>query len=535
VLVELRVRQLGVIDDLSVEFGPGMTVLTGETGAGKTLLVEALQLVLGQRADPGLVRTGAAEATVEACFAEAGTETILARSVARHGRSRCWVDGRLATLGTLLERARTLADLHGQGDHQDLLHTAAQRRALDQFGGVDTAALEHCRARVATLRRRLAELGGDAAGRARELDVLAYQLGELDQAGLDDPDEDRWLQAEAARLSDLAAHRERAAAALAALDGGEEGVGAVDLLGRAAGALEGREPFVALTERLRAAQAEAADLGRELRSAVDTWEDDPAALEAVLARRRQLADLYRKYGGDRRGALEFARAARERRDRLERAAEEAVRLEAELSRAEHDLGEIERAVLAARRQAAAQLAAAVEHRLAELAMAGARLQIEVAHAGAGDDVRFLFAANPGEALRPLARAASGGELARTMLALRLVAPGGPPTMVFDEVDAGVGGEAALALARALKQVSLGRQVLVVTHLAQVAAFATSHLSVRKIEAGGRVSTTATVVTGEERVVELSRMLSGHPGSRRARAHAEELLDLAARDPLHVAR
>jgi len=529
VLVELRVRQLGVIEDLSVNLGPGMTVLTGETGAGKTLLVEALQLVLGHRADPGLVRTGATEATVEACFVEGGVETILARSVPVTGRSRCWVDGRLATVATVLERASALVDIHGQGDHQDLLRPAAQRRALDAFGQVDTRSLEASRARVAALSRRLAELGGDAAGRARELDVLSHQLGELDRAGLDDPEEDRWLLAEQARLSDLAAHRERAAGALAALDGADDSLGAVDLLGRAASTLEGRDAFAGAVERLRAAQAEVVDLARELRVAVETWEDDPAALEAVLARRRQLAELYRKYGGDRERALAFARAARERLERLEQAEQEATSLEAELDQARRDLAEAERAVLTARRRAAPALAAATERQLAELALPGARLEVEVPASGAGDAVSFLFAANAGEALRPLARAASGGELARTMLALRLVAPGGPPTMVFDEVDAGVGGGAALALARALTEVSRQRQVLVVTHLAQVAAFATSHVSVRKVETNGRVSTTAEVVTGEDRVTEISRMLSGHPGSRRARAHAEELLDLAAQD------
>src|SRR5579875_1909783 len=247
------------------------------------------------------------------------------------------------------------------------------------------------------------------------------------------------------------------------------------------------------------------------------------------ARRRQLAELYRKYGGDRERALAFARAARERLERLEQAEQEATSLEAELDQARRDLAEAERAVLTARRRAAPALAAATERQLAELALPGARLEVEVPASGAGDAVSFLFAANAGEALRPLARAASGGELARTMLALRLVAPGGPPTMVFDEVDAGVGGGAALALARALTEVSRQRQVLVVTHLAQVAAFATSHVSVRKVETNGRVSTTAEVVTGEDRVTEISRMLSGHPGSRRARAHAEELLDLAAQD------
>ncbi len=527
-LTELRVRQLGVIEDLTLEFGPGMTVLTGETGAGKTLLVEALQLVLGQRAEAGLVRTGATEATVEARFLDpSGSEIVLARSVPLEGRSRCWIDARMAPLAAMAERAGRLADIHGQGDHQDLMHTSAQRRALDAFGRIDTSRLERERARLGDLARRLRELGGDESTRARDLDVLAHQVRELDQARLDDPDEDRWLAAEEERLGDLAAHRERAAEALGALDGRGEGLGAVDLLGAAASTLDGREAFAALADRLRSAQVEGSDIARELRGAIETWEDDPGALEAVQARRRQLADVFRKYGGDREAARGYARSARERLVRLGRAEEEAAGLEADLAIAEEALAAAEADVLSARRRAAPGLAGAVQDRLADLAMAGARFEAEVVPSGAGESVSFLLAANAGEALRPLAKAASGGELARTMLALRLVAPGGPPTMVFDEVDAGVGGTAALALARALREVARMRQVLVVTHLAQVAAFATHHVSVRKLEAAERVSTVAERVGGEDRVVEISRMLSGQPDSVRARAHARELLELAA--------
>jgi DNA repair protein RecN (Recombination protein N) len=197
--------------------------------------------------------------------------------------------------------------------------------------------------------------------------------------------------------------------------------------------------------------------------------------------------------------------------------------------------EAERVLLDARQGAAPRLAAAIEARLGDLAMAGSRFEVDVEASGAGEAVTFLLAANAGEGVRPLAKAASGGELARTMLALRLVAPGGPSTMVFDEVDAGVGGTAALALARALREVGERRQVLVVTHLAQVAAFANHQVSVRKAEEAGRVTTGAEAVSGPERVVEVSRMLSGHPDSKRAQAHAEELLDLAEREGTAIAR
>jgi DNA repair protein RecN (Recombination protein N) len=440
VLAELRVRHLGVIEDLSVEFQPGMTALTGETGAGKTLLVEALQLVLGQRADPTLVRTGADEALVEArFFDEEGTETILARSVPVNGRSRSWIDGRMVPVAALAEAGAALADIHGQGEHQDLLHTAAQRRALDAFGAIDGGEVDRLRRSAGTLTRELAALGGDQSERARELDVLEHQVRELEAAALEDPDEDARLAAEEERLGDLAAHREQAAIALGSLDGEGDAPRAVDLVGAAAGALDGRPAFAELERRLRAVQAEAGDIVADLRAAVETWDDDPDALAAVQGRRRLLADLYRKYGGDRAAALDFADSARRRLDDLRRAGERAAALEAELRSVRTELAGAEGALRDARSAAAPRLAAAVAARLGALALEGARVEVEVGQAGAGEQVSFLFAANAGEALRPLARAASGGELARTMLALRLVAPGGPPTMVFDEVDAGVGG------------------------------------------------------------------------------------------------
>ena len=466
-LAELRVRQLGVIEDLTLEFGTGMTALSGETGAGKTLLVEALQLILGQRAESGLVRTGATEATVEArFFDEAGEETVISRSVPVEGRSRCWVNGRMTTLGALAELAGTLADIHGQGDHQALLHTAAQRRALDVFGGIDPGPVEHLRHRVAAITRRLGELGGDEHERARDHDMLEHQINEIQRAGLDDdPDEDVTLVAEEERLSDLGALREHAALALSALDA--DG-GALDRIGAAAAALDGRGAVAELGARVRAAQAEAADIATELRIVVETWDDDPERLAEVQARRRLLSDLYRKYGGDRASTRAFLADTTERLERLGRAEAEAAALEEELASAQGELRTAEAALLAARTDAAPRLAAAIEGRLGDLAMTGARFGVDVEASGAGEAVTFLLGANAGEAMRPLARAASGGELARTMLALRLVAPGGPPTMVFDEVDAGVGGTAALALAEALREVGDHRQVLVVTHLAQVA-------------------------------------------------------------------
>jgi DNA repair protein RecN (Recombination protein N) len=529
VLSELRVRDLGVIEDVSLTLRPGMTALTGETGAGKTLLVEALQLVLGGRPSASLVRAGADEAMVEARFLEGEHEVILARSVPADGRSRAWIDGRMAPVTALAERGAPLVDIHGQHDHQSLLTPAAQTRALDAYAGTDLAPLGETRRRRRDLQERLAALGGDERERAREADVLRHQVAEIEAAGITDTAEEEVLAEEEDRLADMGAHREAVGAGLDALRGavGHDdpvgAVGALDLVGAAVAALGGRPGFTTWVERLRAAQADLDDVAAELRDALETWEDDPDRLAVVQARRRLLSDVRRKYGGTLAEVRAFGESAAKRLEDLLAAEETAERLAVELAAAESEVRRAESRVRAVRAGAAPALAHAVAVRLARLAMPGARLEVSVGGDGAGDPARFLLGANPGEPVQPLARVASGGELARAMLALRLVTSGGPSTMVFDEVDAGVGGEAALALAGALHEVSDGHQVLVVTHLPQVAAFADHQVAVRKTSRRGRTATEVAMLGGPERVVEISRMLSGHPDSATARAHARELL------------
>ena len=369
--------------------------------------------------------------------------------------------------------------------------------------------------------------------------MLRHQLAEIDAAGLGDPDEEQALAAEEERLADLAALRQSAAAAVTALEGSDDSGqgGALGALTAALGALGGRGPLATWTERLRSVPAEVADVASELRHVVESWEDDPERLADVQDRRRLLADLRRKYGPTLADVAAFADDARLRLGRLVEDEDRADVLAARTERrpATTWLGR-RPTVLAARGTAAPVLGRAVARRLADLAMTDARFEVEVTDDGAGGAVRFLLGANPGEPLQPLARVASGGELARSMLALRLVAAGGPATMVFDEVDAGVGGAAALALARALREVSADRQVLVVTHLAQVAAFADHQVAVGKVVQRGRTMTRAAGPRRDaERVVEISRMLSGHPDSATARAHAEELLALGRTDPADPAR
>ncbi|HEX2700178.1 MAG TPA: DNA repair protein RecN [Acidimicrobiales bacterium] len=532
-LTELAIRDLGVIVDVRVALGAGMTAVTGETGAGKTMLVEAIELLVGGRADGMIVRAGAAEAWVEGRFVAGDEEVVLARAVPATGRSRAYIDGRMAPVAALAEAGARLVDMHGQHAHQSLLAPAAQRAALDAFAGVDLAPVQAARRRVRDLARALEGLGGDERARAREQELLRFQLDELEAADLTDPDEDATLEGEEDRLADVAAGREAAAAAGAALTGDD---GWSDRLGDALAAVANRPALAPLEVRLRSLAAEVADVAGELRAAAEGMDENPERLAAVRARRRLLRELRRKYGESLADVMAYALEARARLDDLEHHAARAEALEGERRAAEADEAAAEAAVGERRRTAAPLLAAAAETHLRELALPQARLVVRVGEDRPGDDVTFLLAANPGEDPLPLSKVASGGELARTMLALRLVLDQAPPTLVFDEVDAGIGGEAALAVGRRLAALAVAgdgpdrlRQVLVVTHLPQVAAFADNQLAVRKVERDGRAVAEVAAVDGEERVVELSRMLSGHAQSSVARDHAEELLSVAARD------
>jgi DNA repair protein RecN (Recombination protein N) len=615
VLSELRVRELGVIEDLALVFGPGMTAVTGETGAGKTLVVDAIELLVGGRAEGARVRGGAVEAVVEGRFTmppdvpadgpavgqaeeaadgEGAEEVVLSRVVPTDGRSRAYLDGRMATAGALAEVGARLVDLHGQHTHQALLDAPSQRDALDSFAGVDRRPRELARAKLNEVEAAIASAGGRADDRRRELDLLAYQLAELEAASLEGPAEDSALAEEEERLARAGAHREAAQGAYEGLSGEDQ---LLDRLGRVTAALAGHPPLAQLHGRLRGLAVELEDVAGELRVAGESLEDDPERLAEVVARRSLLRDLRRKYAGPGGGldsVLEFYAQAAKRLEDLKDGEHRAARLEHEHLDALDGLRQACAEIGRRRRAAAAPLARAVQEELRRLAMPRALFEVQVGAGGeearneeglapgglpassgpdaryeparmaelAGDAVTFLLAANPGEAPLPLSKVASGGELARAMLALRLVisrlseraegtspaggqragpaqgagnSPAGevgaggpvgaevPRTLVFDEVDAGVGGEAALAVGRALASLARRHQVIVVTHLAQVAAFADAQIAVTKVETAGRSVALAAPVDGQGRVVELSRMLSGQPGSETARRHAEELL------------
>ncbi|HWE56404.1 MAG TPA: DNA repair protein RecN [Acidimicrobiales bacterium] len=536
-LAELRVCHLGVIDDQTIVLGDGLTALTGETGAGKTLLVDAITLLTGGSADPGLVSPGADEARVEARFvtgADEADETVLSRVVPASGRSRGYVDGRMVPLSQLAEVARQLVDIHGQHAHQSLLSPAAQRRSLDSAARIDTGDVEGWRRKVRELTAERAGLGGDPRERARQLDLLSYQLREIEAVGVDDAEEDTRLQEEEELLADATGLADAALVTNQALVGDD---GIVDRLGPLTAATAGRRALAELHSRLMAAQEELSDVAAEARHLSESVESDPERLSAVGERRRVLTDIRRKYGNTLDEVMAYREQLRSEVEDLASHDRRAADIDAALEQAEKELAAATERLWTARRRAAPGLAAQVETELRRLAMPRARFGIEIGEDPAQEVVTWMLGANPGQPMLPLAKVASGGELARAMLATRLVCSpaaepaagsrSGPATLVFDEVDAGIGGEAAIAVGRALAAVATGHQVLVVTHLAQVAAFAGTHLVVTKevVGRGARERTLASAqpVTGDERVVELARMLSGRPDSESARDHARELL------------
>ena len=403
-----------------------------------------------------------------------------------------------------------------------------QRDALDRFAGIDSSGLLAARRRVGTLERRQEELGGDERARVREMDLLRYQLDEIDRAD-PHPGEEAALSNEEDVLADAVGHRDAAGVAVELL-GGDHGV--IDRLARAVAAIQDRAPFGAALDRMRSAAAELDDILADLRTASDNIEPDDERLDQIRQRRHLLVELRRKYGDDLESVLDHARTSRERLRELMSVTASRSAVEGELAAARDAVAAEARRVGAARRADAPRLAGRLAELLEDLSMPDSRVQVvvrdRVDRPEAGDDVEIRLAANPGAEPAGLARVASGGELSRVMLALRLVLSGGPPTMVFDEVDAGIGGTAALAVGAALARLGEDRQVLVVTHLPQVAAHADHQLRVAKRSDATTAVTVVEPLDDPTRVVELSRMLSGSPDSTTAREHAEELLVTAAR-------
>ncbi len=533
-LVELSIENLGIIQSARLTFHDGFTVFTGETGAGKTMLVEAINLVCGRRAETSVIRDGADEASVEARFVRMGDdgeeEVILSRTIHREGRSRAYINGRMATVTALSDLGEELVDIHGQHAHQRLLSAAAQREALDIFGGVDRSRLVAAREAVTHIDAMLGALGGDEKSRAREIDLLSFQCDEIESARIAHPSEDDELSREEDVLSDVVRHQESIMRAVAALSADS---GALESLGEAVRALSAMDSLDGLPERLAGVVAEASDIAAALRAVGESIEENPERLDEIRVRRQLLRDLMRKYGDSLADVISFGDEARARLDELTSYAERVTQLESDRAQAMKELHAAQRQVGDARRAVAGDLARKVQERVRLLAMAHAVVQVSVGDASsdpAGESVVFLLSSNPGSAPQPLSKVASGGELARVMLALRLVLSGDPATMVFDEVDAGIGGSAAVAVASALRELGAHHQVFAVTHLAQVAASAHHHVSVSKSVKSGKTFGSAHAVSIEERPSEIARMLSGGVADDSALAHAHDLLDTLGSSP-----
>lgn len=577
-LEELRISSLGVIDSSTLELGPGLSVITGETGAGKTMVVTALSLLLGGRADSGAVRSGAPRARVEGVVSthglasfrdaveEAGGEVeddhvVLARSVAAEGRSRAWVGGASVPVSALAQVAEPLVAVHGQSDQHRLLRAGAQRSALDRFAGAgllevsgEYAALW---AELVETERDLAALVGSARERAQEADLLRFGLGEV-EAVAPQPGEDAELAAEEARLGYADTLRTAAEQARESLSSEE---GATDALATSSAArtfLEGVREHDLEAGELADRAAEVGhlltDLAGDVASYAARLDTDPARLAAVSERRAALTALTRKYGDTIEEVLAWAESAAGRLLDVEDTGGRIEELQVRRDRLRKGIGVVAGRLSTVRADAATDLGRSVSQELTELAMPHAQVTVAVsqqeteppaaaptattllvdgrwlrASSQGVDDVEFLLAANTGSEPRPLHKGASGGELSRVMLALEvsLAESGSIPTFVFDEVDAGVGGKAAIEVGRRLARLARTAQVLVVTHLPQVAAYGDRHVVVHKAS-DGSVTTSGLVSlddAGRER--ELSRMLAGLEDSESARAHARELLAAAA--------
>lgn len=525
-LHELAVRNLGVIEEASVLLSSGLTALTGETGAGKTLVTTAIGLLLGGRADPSLVRPGSDEAVVEGRFVDdSGDEIVVKRVVPATGRSRAYLNGGLATLSAVAEATEGIVELHGQHGQQSLLRGSARRLALDEFGGHDTATLAQIRTALRQALADLDDLGGDEIARAREVELLQFQIDEIETVGVASADEDDELAALEAILGDATGHSEAAdrAVELLSTDGPVD-----EALGKALAALDDRTPFAAPSDQLLAIQSDLADVVASLRGVSDSIDHDPERLQEIQRRREALTGLRRKYGPDLAAVLAFQVHLHERLETIKSHAERAEALTATI-----EVLQAEEQAAAAklgddRRATAPKLAKKVEKELQKLALPKARLQVSVGD-DPGDDIDFLVSMNPGSPMLPMTKVASGGELSRIMLALQLVVGSTASTVIYDEVDAGVGGEAATSIGQALAGVGVKHQVLVVTHLPQVAACAAQQVQIVKAISGRTTTTELHVLDHDERVVELARMLSGTPDSENARAHAAELLDAAHLD------
>jgi DNA repair protein RecN (Recombination protein N) len=552
---DLSVRDFALIDSVSLEFGPGLNILSGETGAGKSILIGALTFLLGGKGGTDSIRTGAEEARVSgtillergACAARAwlaergiepdGDRVLIRRSIRSNGKSAAWIQDSPVTKAELADFTAELVDIHGQHDHQSLLKVGEHRRFLDAYAGIveEVAAFTELYAALAEKRRSREEMNASERERAEKAELLSFAVTEITEARLKSDEEDE-LAAEEQRLSQferLNAQIEQVSEAL-----GHEGI--VPALKRARAALEtavGIDPTLSATlARVEAAYYELEDLSAVLRRYRDGLSFDPARLEAVEERLSAIYKLKKKYGPTVADVLAHAEESARQLERLAGLEEGRATIDAEIAELERRVFRAGSAISEKRKQASAGLEKSVEGILRTLGMANARFACSLAVREGSettqvsgpygfDVVEFLISPNAGESAKPLARIASGGELSRVMLALKTVLAKADETgtLIFDEIDTGIGGEVALSVGSHLRELSAGKQVLCITHLASIASCADVQIKIEKTESGGKTSTGARAVSGEERVAEIARMLAGDGGSAASVQHARELL------------
>jgi DNA repair protein RecN (Recombination protein N) len=560
VLHELRIENLLLIDRAELRFGAGLNAITGETGAGKTILAHSIDLLMGGKARPQIVRPGAEEAYVEGVFSlpdgllddfelreiaerlpdDAG-EIVLGRRVGLSGRTSAFVQGRSASTADLRALGGRLLAFYGQHEHRKLTLASVQLDVLDGFADADhldrRRGHREAHFELTALERELAELRERDGARERDLDILRFELEEI-EAARPDPGEEAELAAERERLRHAEALREAAGAALGAIAGDpDDDGGATALLARAETALgDARgvdDSLDALTERARALTVELADLAGELRGYLDGIEAEPGRLQEVEERLDAVDRLKRKHGGSVEAVLEHAERSRAEIERLENADERGAELERRIEAAAERRDGLAKELSATRKKAARRLEDRVADELAELAMDGATLEVSLephpdGHSPAGRErITFLVATNRGMPVSPLRNAASGGELSRVMLALTGLGPeAGARTLVFDEIDAGIGGNTARAVGERLRRLGDERQVVCITHLPQIASMAATHFRIEKMAEGGATRAEVERVDGEELVAEICRMLGADREDKAASRHARELLAAA---------
>ncbi len=562
----LHIENIAIIESADIQFDPGFNVLTGETGAGKSIVIDAISTVLGQRTSRELIRTGARSARVTAVFTQLapipwlpengvpqGEELLLQREVQADGRNVCRVNGRIMTVAQLRELGRQLLDIHGQHDGQQLLDPACHLGYLDSFGRTVPALTDYRAAyeTVTGLRRQIAALEMDDAERSRRVDTLNFQIRELERAELR-PGEEEELSERRALLRNAGKLIDAVQSAEYALSGNEDSQGACDLISDAEGALRGvagaAPQFSELFEKLTALRCAADDAAEVLRDLYHDFDFSPEELDQLESRLDVLYRLKRKYGATVEDMLDYLDRCRQELDQIEFADDTIARLTQELAQAKAEAVRRGKLLTQARTQAAQALQQRVEEELRQLDMPKVRFQTEFLPSGGKDgmdengmeQVQFLMSANVGEALRPIQKVASGGELARIMLALKnvLAEDDGIGSLVFDEVDTGVSGRAAQKVAQKMADVARCKQVLCVTHLPQIAAMADTHFSVEKGERNGRTYTRVERLDRPRRKEELARLMGGASITDTLRDSAEELLTqaesyLARRDAAHA--